>query len=100
MGHPLHTEVAVAIYRCVAEGITNAFRHGGARRVAVCVEISPDERITVDVRDDGAGGRITPGIGLTSLQHRAEQLGGSLAVEPSDGAGIRLHMELPMNGAT
>lgn len=40
----------------VAEGLTNAVRHGGAR--AVSIEISRDgpDRIAVTVRDDGRGG--------------------------------------------
>jgi signal transduction histidine kinase len=97
--HALRTEVTVAVYRSVAEGITNAFRHGQASRVTVCVTTDAAGRVTVDVRDDGAGGPIAPGVGLTSLRQRAEQLGGALEVGPSDGGGILLHVELPTKGA-
>ena len=94
LAEPLPGDVMVAVYRSVAEGLTNAVRHGHARRVAVRVAASL-ERVVVDVRDDGVAGPIAPGVGLSSLRHRAEQLGGTLTVGPVDGGGIRLHVELP-----
>ncbi|GAA4413535.1 hypothetical protein GCM10023168_36510 [Fodinibacter luteus] len=92
---PLPPEVTVAVYRCVAEGVTNALRHGGASRVTVQVMANAAGHVTVNVRDDGIGGPIAPGVGLTSLRQRAEQMGGSLAVEPCDAGGALLHVELP-----
>jgi signal transduction histidine kinase len=92
--HPLPRGVTVGIYRCVAEGITNALRHGRASHVTVRVATVAGQ-VTVDVRDDGVGGPIAPGVGLTSLRQRAEHLGGSLAVGACDGVGVLLHMELP-----
>ena len=93
--HQLSSEVSIAVYRSVAEGVTNAFRHGQAQQVLVQVVTDPVGRITVDVHDDGVGGPIVPGVGLTSLRARAEQLGGAMAVGPSDSGGVLLHMELP-----
>jgi signal transduction histidine kinase len=55
--------------------------------------------VSIDVRDDGAGGPITPGVGLTSLRQRAEQLGGSLSVGPCGGSGVLLHVVLPVERA-
>ncbi len=95
--HPLPDDVAVAVYRSVAEGITNAVRHGAATHVAVQVVTSADQ-VIIDVRDDGGGGPISPGVGLTSLQFRAEGLGGSLCVGPYDAGGVLLHVELPTKG--
>jgi signal transduction histidine kinase len=97
--HPLPRAVTVAVYRSVAEGITNALRHGRASHVAVRVATTVAGHVAVDVRDDGVGGPIAPGVGLTSLRQRAEQLGGSLAVGPYDGCGVLLHVELPTKGA-
>jgi signal transduction histidine kinase len=97
--HPLPREVTVAIYRCVGEGITNALRHGRASHVAVQVATTVAGHIAVDIRDNGVGGPIAPGVGLTSLRQRAEQMGGSLAVGTHDGGGVLLHVELPTKGA-
>jgi signal transduction histidine kinase len=95
---PLTPEVTVAVYRCVAEGITNALRHGDPSHVAVDVRMGIAGRIEVDVCDDGTGGAVVPGVGLTSLLRRAEQLGGCLYVESATPSGVRLHVELPVAG--
>ncbi|HKE70660.1 MAG TPA: ATP-binding protein [Nocardioidaceae bacterium] len=97
--HALDREVAVAVYRFVAEGITNALRHGRANHVEVRVSTTEAGQVAVDVRDDGIGGPIAPGVGLTSLRLRAEHLGGSLAVASANGGGVLLHAELPAKGA-
>lgn len=96
---PLPAEVSIAVYRCVAEGITNALRHGRATRVDVRVATTAAGHVAVDVGDDGIGGPIAPGVGLTSLRHRAERLGGSLAVRALDGGGTLLHVELSTTDA-
>jgi signal transduction histidine kinase len=95
----LTPEVTVAVYRCVAEGITNALRHGDPSRVTVDVRMGASGRIEVDVCDNGTGGAVVPGVGLTSLQRRAVQLGGCLQIEAADPTGVRLHVELPAAGA-
>jgi signal transduction histidine kinase len=96
--HPLPGELNVAVYRCVAEGVTNALRHGRARQVDVRVSTAGNGHVAIDVRDDGVGGPIVPGVGLTSLHKRAAQLGGSLAVGRHQGGGVLLHVELPTGG--
>jgi signal transduction histidine kinase len=99
LGPTLTPEVTVAVYRCVAEGITNALRHGDPSQVTVDVGVGVGGRIEVDVSDDGTGSTVVPGVGLTSLLRRAEQLGGRLHVEAAQPTGVRLHVELPVAGA-
>jgi signal transduction histidine kinase len=95
LGPGIAPDVAVAVYRSVAEGVANALRHGRADHVTVQVATSQDGTIHVDVHDDGAGGAIVPGVGLTSLQRRAEELGGRLSIIPQQPTGVHLHLELP-----
>ena len=95
LGPGIAPDVAVAVYRSVAEGVANALRHGHADHVTVHVAASQDGAIHVDVHDDGAGGVIVPGVGLTSLQRRAENLGGRLSIRPKQPTGVHLHLELP-----
>ncbi|WP_328473791.1 sensor histidine kinase [Actinoplanes sp. NBC_00393] len=90
----LAPEVAVAVYRLVAEGLTNALRHARAGQVAVEVRTTSDT-VQVDVTDDGVGGPIVPGVGLSSLRRRAEELGGTLQVDAGAGRGTRLRLEMP-----
>jgi signal transduction histidine kinase len=86
--------VQVAVYRSVAEGITNALRHSGAATIDVGVRTS-NETVLVDVVDDGSGGPVVPGVGLSSLRQRAVALGGCLQMASAEPRGTHLHLELP-----
>jgi two-component system sensor histidine kinase UhpB len=97
---PLGPDLALAIYRAAQEGMTNALRHGQARRLLVAVS-GDAHRVRLDLVDDGAGlaadwhGR--PGHhGLRWLHERAVALAGRFEVAPAEGGrGTRLTMELP-----
>jgi signal transduction histidine kinase len=91
-------DVAVAVYRAVAEGLTNAVRHADASSVWVAVD-EIDGRLRAVVSDDGTGGPVAPGIGLTSLRRRAQELGGSLDIGPGSRGGIELRLAVPLGGA-
>jgi len=91
---PVPASLQVAVYRCVAEGVTNALRHAGASTITVRVA-SRDGLVMVDVLDDGAGGRVVPGVGLSSLRARADGLGGRLDVSPGEPRGTRVQLEIP-----
>jgi signal transduction histidine kinase len=93
----LGRDVEIAVYRCVAEGLTNALRHAGATRIAVSV-VSTGDSVSVEVVDDGVGGPVVPGVGLSSLRARAEALGGRLVVadQPSQGTALRLALPCPV----
>jgi signal transduction histidine kinase len=86
--------VMVAVYRSVAEGVTNALRHAAASSIGVRVQVDAGV-VRVDVVDDGRGGPVVPGVGLSSLAQRARSLGGCLQVESSPRNGTHLHLELP-----
>src|SRR5262249_53798234 len=86
---------AQALYRCVQEGLTNAVRHGQARRVSVRIERTT-AALAVEVSDGGRGASsVTRGLGLRGMRGRIEQCGGRLAVEARPGAGARLRATLP-----
>ena len=86
--------VKVAVYRSVAEGVTNALRHASASSIAVRVHLDAGV-VRVDVVDDGRGGPVVPGVGLSSLAQRARSLGGCLQVDGALPTGTHLHLELP-----
>jgi signal transduction histidine kinase len=95
----IDAEAAVVLYRCVAEGITNAVRHASPRRVEVEVTRTP-EGVVVTVQDDGTrSGPVVPGVGLTSLRTRARELGGTLVVDDVGPVGTRLRVTLPERAA-
>lgn len=90
--------IQVAVYRSVAEGITNGLRHASASAIDVAVR-THGGRVLVEVSDDGVGGPIVPGVGLTSLARRAESLGGDLTVCPGH-PGTTLRIDLPASEVT
>lgn len=92
-------DVEVTVYRCVAEGLTNALRHAAPTVIDVRVRCGGG-RLTVELTDDGAGGPVVPGVGLSSLAHRARSCSGDLAVEPVPDGGTRLRMWMPVDRST
>jgi signal transduction histidine kinase len=86
---------AEAIVRCVQEVITNAMRHARARELLIEVR-NEDHGLAITARDDGRGGQFTPGNGLEGMRERFENLGGSLAISSSEGAGFMIKGILPL----
>ena len=101
----LSADAALALYRAAQEGITNALRHGQARRIALRVEASAADAaapvVTLEVVDDGRGLAAEPAParrghhGLRWLAERVEGLGGSFAVERVAPHGTRLRASVP-----
>ncbi|CAM3168939.1 GAF domain-containing sensor histidine kinase [Nocardioides dubius] len=93
----LPAAVEVAIYRIIAEALTNVARHAGTTRVWVRAELV-EGLLQVVVRDDGRGlPRPAPsGVGMASMRERAAELGGSADVRPGPGGGTEVHAALPV----
>jgi len=67
-----------AIYRLVQEGLTNAFRHGKATRIAIIISYI-DSCIHVSIWDNGRGSeKVIEGIGLKGMRERIEALQGTV----------------------
>ncbi|MGW1714704.1 sensor histidine kinase [Streptomyces sp. NPDC002156] len=94
---PLPAAVEVAAYRIATEALTNAARHARASNVDLRIEIGDGLRL--EVCDDGSPvGEETawqPGVGITSMQERAAELGGNCVA----GHG-RVVALLPLGGTT
>jgi signal transduction histidine kinase len=90
-------ELETAVYRIVQEALTNATKHGGAKRAVV--EVVEDERtVGVTVRDDGDGfdpADSTAGFGLLGMRERAELLDGTLVVDSAPGQGVTVSASFP-----
>ncbi|HEY0936687.1 MAG TPA: histidine kinase [Trebonia sp.] len=82
----LPAAVEVAVYRVIAEALTNARRHARAASVLIAVHYR-EQQVVLKIRDDGAGGaRRRPGrVGISSMRARIEELGGSFAIGPATG---------------
>ena len=87
------------VLRIAQEALQNAIKHAGASRIGVRLD-AEDGRLVLEVEDDGVGfdpdGRETRArsLGLTSMQERAERLGGRLAISSAPGRGTTVRLEL------
>lgn len=89
----LSAAVEVAAYRIGVEALTNAARHAGASHVDLWLAVSNggEPGLEIAVTDDGAasGQEWIPGVGLTSIRERVEELGGSCSIGPAVGVKAR-----------
>jgi signal transduction histidine kinase len=86
--------VESAAYFVSAEGLANAAKHAGARRVQIRIE-RRGSSLRLEIIDDGGGGADPKGSGLRGLQHRVEALDGSFRVLSPPGGPTILIAELP-----
>ncbi len=96
----LPTPVELAAFRIVQEAITNVVRHSGAETARITLAFG-DQRLAVQIDDDGQGGVVEPdptGSGIRGMRERAEALGGSLTVTPSPLGGLQVNAQLPTPG--
>lgn len=92
-------ELDTAVYRIVQESLTNATKHGHARRIAVEVREST-ATLTAIVRDDGEGFdpmARTDGFGLAGMRERVDLLHGDLLVTSGRGNGTTVTVSLPVH---
>lgn len=94
----LDTRHQIAVYHVASEALLNAHRHGRARRVRISVAGGGSTATALEVVDDGSGidASSVHGVGLRSMQERADEQGGSFEIGPGEaGRGTRLRMVLP-----
>ena len=101
-GRRLPSAVERTAYFVVAEALTNAAKHSGARAVVVDLRGEPQPEATwlvVRVEDDGVGGAdpdSATGTGLRGLRARAESVDGALTVSsPASGPTV-VEARLPL----
>ncbi len=93
----LAADVETAFYRIIQEALTNARKHGAAKRVIVRVR-DDDTCVEASITDDGTGFDVTKradGFGLIGIRERAELLDGQLRVESSPGHGTTVTVTIP-----
>jgi signal transduction histidine kinase len=90
-----------AVLRIVHEALHNAVRHARADHVSIRATGADDGGLVIEINDDGIG--FDPEraelrsrhLGLTSMEERARELGGRLAIHSAPGAGTTVRLEVP-----
>lgn len=93
--------IDITVYRCLQEAVTNALRHGDARRITVELReeaYGTGRRLRLVVEDDGIGmaPETAPGFGLIGIEERLRALGGTWRIVAAAPKGTRVEMEIPV----
>jgi two-component system, NarL family, sensor histidine kinase LiaS len=93
----LSVETREALFRIAQEALANIARHSAAHCADVSLEYA-SKKVRMIIKDDGYGfdARVRhDGLGLFSMQERAEVLGGSITIESSPKQGTKIVVTLP-----
>ncbi|MBB4934282.1 signal transduction histidine kinase [Lipingzhangella halophila] len=98
------SEVETAVYFLAREAVTNAVKHAEATEVRVVLSECADAdtatgSLTVRVTDNGKGGAVPSGGGLSGLGRRVSALDGELRVDSPPGGPTTITATLPRHGA-
>lgn len=91
-------QLAADLAAALQESLSNVIRHAAAGTTHVTLDIT-DERIVLEVADDGAGpqpARPAAGHGLANLADRARSAGGTSVLRPGAVRGAVLTWQVPM----
>lgn len=97
LGGPLPAGIELSVYRIVQEALTNARKHGGDATARVSVD-RRDDRVVVEVVDDGDGAADAEGtgLGLVGMRERVSVFGGTLEATPRPTGGFLVRASLPL----
>jgi two-component system sensor histidine kinase DesK len=90
---PLPPLVETALAYVIREAATNVLRHSGARRCRITLAREGAEA-ALEVHDDGQGGSIVEGHGVTGMRQRLMAVRGDL--ELREGSGLHLFARAPI----
>ena len=94
--------LSTELFRITQEAISNAIKHGKAKRVCVRLQHNtPGARLLI--QDDGSGippTRQSTGLGLRIMSFRANRIGGRLEVAPMEIGGTLVTCDFPLSPST
>jgi PAS domain S-box-containing protein len=100
LGHPLPSDVQIALFRAAQEAISNVLKHANATQLEVRLE-ERHGRIILTVEDNGRGfepdtssQREAQSWGLKIMRERIESIGGKVQIESKPGEGTRVTLEI------
>lgn len=94
-------EKEIHVFRMIQEIIHNTIKHAGARNLHIGISYECN-KLLVMTKDDGAGfdreriREVSGGLGLRSLESRAEILRGIMTVDSKAQDGTRYYIEIPL----
>lgn len=102
----LSSDIQITLYRIAQEALTNALKHAHATSIVVML-VRHDDRITLEIMDDGAG--FTPytqggyngkSLGLLNMRARVRALNGFFDIDTTPGEGTTIRAAFPYAAPT
>ena len=98
---PLGADLRREIYLIFKECVNNLVKHSDCTRAELDFRIK-GQWLVFSISDNGSGFKptdvsTTSGHGLTSMQRRAQALGGSLSIESEENQGTRVILKVPLH---
>ncbi len=100
----LPAQIETALFRIIQEATTNIVRHADAESTSISLEFN-ETSIAIHIEDDGKGFDLNEvmrsrdgerGLGLLSMEERAQLLGGVLSIKSRPGFGTQIAVEIPI----
>lgn len=88
---------SLEVYRIIQEGVGNAVKHSGATNIDLSLYLTKD-KLEASINDNGTYKQkisgTKKGIGLDSIRRRANAVGGSVTIEPSEPSGMTVKLTI------
>ncbi|MBJ8348331.1 histidine kinase [Antrihabitans sp. YC2-6] len=95
----LDPNMELVCYRVAQEALTNVARHAAAETVHLEL-CAADNRLTLRIADDGKGGVVAGGAGITGMHERALLVDAVLTITSPSGAGTEVRLVVPLRTAS
>jgi two-component system sensor histidine kinase DegS len=92
------------VFRIAQEAVSNALRHGGAKRIRIKYTLA-DRDMALLIEDDGCGFELEKGqsaatergsFGLSNMSERIHFVGGTINIDSKVGKGTRIALRVPI----
>ena len=94
----LPPDIETTLAMTVREAVTNIQRHARALSASITLQVI-EEKLILCIHDNGRGGAIAPGNGLTGMRERLASVNAELRVESLRGRGTTLTVTLLLSHA-
>jgi hypothetical protein len=97
----LENSVELTIFRILQELTTNIVKHATATEASINITSHTDS-LNIMIEDNGKGFSASPlprrsGMGLSSIEKRVENMGGSFIVDSTPGRGTTITIDIPLS---
>jgi signal transduction histidine kinase len=95
-------EISIAVFRIFQETLTNVARHSGATKVDVNLNFYNDDKLIMDIADNGVGIEqekiySSKSLGLFGMRERVNILKGNMEIISDPGKGTKVSVSIPVS---